>query len=75
MRPTKLEKTSPNFTADEFGKDGDTTLRSLDGIEFQVHSLFLSHASPVLAHMFCSGTPQTVVDMAESSEMLRLMLR
>ncbi|KAG8793144.1 hypothetical protein FRC12_003780 [Ceratobasidium sp. 428] len=75
MHPTKLENPSPNSTADEFGKDGDIILGSLDGIEFKVHSLFLSHASPVIAHMFCSGTSQTAVDMAENSEILRLMLK
>ncbi|KAG8686885.1 hypothetical protein FRC09_013861 [Ceratobasidium sp. 395] len=73
---TKSEETSvDSFVNNEFGTDGDIILRSLDGIEFKVHSLFLSHASPVLGHMFCSGTPQTVVNVAETSEILRLILQ
>ncbi|KAG9094245.1 hypothetical protein FS749_012831 [Ceratobasidium sp. UAMH 11750] len=57
-----------------FSSGGDLTLRSLDGVDFSVHSIVLSIASPVLADMFCIGTQKTTVDVAESSEMLSLML-
>ncbi|KAG9124977.1 hypothetical protein FRC07_009499 [Ceratobasidium sp. 392] len=62
-------------TNEGFRTGGDVTLRSLDGVEFSVHSLFLSVASPVLAHMFCAGKKEAVVDVAETSEMLSFMLK
>ncbi|KAG9124978.1 hypothetical protein FRC07_009500 [Ceratobasidium sp. 392] len=58
----------------EFSSGGDLTLRSLDGVEFSIHSVILSLASPVLAHMFNTGIHQKIIDVAETSEMLAFML-
>ncbi|KAG9088153.1 hypothetical protein FRC07_012649, partial [Ceratobasidium sp. 392] len=58
-----------------FRTGGDVTLRSLDGVEFNVHSVILSLASPVLSHMFYSAKKEATIDVAETSEMLAFMLR
>ncbi|KAG9084465.1 hypothetical protein FRC06_004073 [Ceratobasidium sp. 370] len=58
-----------------FSSGGDVVLRSLDDVEFSVHSVVLSLASPVLEHMFSSATKQAVINFAESSEMLSFMLK
>ncbi|KAG8683663.1 hypothetical protein FRC08_014152, partial [Ceratobasidium sp. 394] len=70
--PTSVESVLAN---DEFRTGGDLILRSLDGLEFSVHTMVLSLASPVLAHMFCSSAREDVVNVAETSDMLSLMLR
>ncbi|KAL5634373.1 hypothetical protein ACGC1H_002439 [Rhizoctonia solani] len=59
-----------------FTHGGDLTLKSIDGIEFHVHSAILSIASPIFEDMFSIGLRQTgqIVTMGESSEMLSLML-
>ncbi|KAG9084467.1 hypothetical protein FRC06_004075, partial [Ceratobasidium sp. 370] len=69
--PPQQQSQTPN---EGFNHGGDLTLRSLDGVDFSVHSIVLSIASPVLADMLCIGTQETTVDVAESSEMLSLML-
>ncbi|KAG8687668.1 hypothetical protein FRC09_013356 [Ceratobasidium sp. 395] len=72
---TPFEGQTQTSCANEgFTSGGDLTLRSVDGIDFSVHSVVLSLASPVLADMFHIGTGQTTVDVAENSEMLGLML-
>ncbi|KAF8692067.1 Broad-Complex, Tramtrack and Bric a brac, partial [Rhizoctonia solani] len=55
---------------------GDLVLRSVDGDEFHVHSAVLSVASPVFEDMFTACSPQSgqLIMMAETSEMLRIML-
>ncbi|QRV78185.1 The BTB (BR-C, ttk and bab)/POZ (Pox virus and Zinc finger) domain [Ceratobasidium sp. AG-Ba] len=50
------------------------TLRSLDGVHFQVHSVVLSIASPILADMFKLSSGKSVVDFAESSDALNFLL-
>ncbi|KAG9124976.1 hypothetical protein FRC07_009498 [Ceratobasidium sp. 392] len=70
--PTSSEDSS---LCDEFRAGGDVTLRSVDGVEFSVHALVLSLASPVLADMFSTAMQQSVVDVAETSEMLAFMLK
>lgn len=57
-----------------FTQGGDLILRSLDGVEFHVHSVILSLASPVLADMFRIGTQNDTVSVAETAEVLALML-
>ncbi|KAL5634372.1 hypothetical protein ACGC1H_002438 [Rhizoctonia solani] len=61
----------------DFFQGGDLVLKSIDGSSFSVHSVILSVASPVFADMFEIGTrgPGEVVELAETSEMLDLMLR
>ncbi|KAG8742048.1 hypothetical protein FRC10_002074 [Ceratobasidium sp. 414] len=58
-----------------FRSGGDVVLCSLDGVEFSAHSVVLSLASPVLAHMFCNAAKQAVINFAESSKMLSFMLK
>ncbi|KAG9124979.1 hypothetical protein FRC07_009501, partial [Ceratobasidium sp. 392] len=58
-----------------FRTGGDITLRSLDGVEFNVHSVVLSLASPVLGHMLEPNQPQPVIHFAETSNMLSFMLK
>ncbi|KAF8596543.1 hypothetical protein BDV93DRAFT_413564, partial [Ceratobasidium sp. AG-I] len=52
----------------------DIVLRSLDEVEFHVHSVILSLASPVLADMFNLSTRRDVVTVGETAEVLALML-
>ncbi|KAH7325317.1 hypothetical protein B0J17DRAFT_633038 [Rhizoctonia solani] len=56
---------------------GDLTLQSIDGINFHVRSALLAVASPVFEDMFLVGLHQSgqIVKMAETSEMLSLMLQ
>lgn len=59
-----------------FTEGGDLTLRSRDNVNFSVHSLFLSVASPVFSHMITvNGTRQDVVQVQEAAETLALMLK
>ncbi|KAG8699096.1 hypothetical protein FRC08_005508 [Ceratobasidium sp. 394] len=60
---------------EDFRRGGDVVLCSLDGVKFCVHSVVLSLASPVLAHMFRDATQQAIIKCAETSEMLSLMLK
>lgn len=57
-----------------FTQGGDLVLRSLDGVEFHVHSVILSLASPVLADMFQIGTQNDIVPVAETAVVLALVL-
>ncbi|KAG9084466.1 hypothetical protein FRC06_004074 [Ceratobasidium sp. 370] len=67
-------ETLGSFTNKDFGSGGDITLRSLDGVDFRVHSVVLSLASPVIADMFHLGAQQAVVNIGETSEMLSFLL-
>lgn len=58
-----------------FTEGGDLTLRSLDGIDFNVYSVVLSLASPVLSDMFAVGSQRDVVTVGETAEVLALMLK
>lgn len=66
-----LEFESPN---EGFTEGGDLVLRTLDKIDFHVHSVILSLASPVLANMIDVGTKRDVVTVGETAEVLALML-
>ncbi|KAG8690461.1 hypothetical protein FRC11_011448 [Ceratobasidium sp. 423] len=61
----------------DFSHGGDLILKSIDGQTFNVHSVILSVASPVFADMFEIGSrnPGETVELAETGEMLDLMLR
>ncbi|KAG8690459.1 hypothetical protein FRC11_011446 [Ceratobasidium sp. 423] len=61
----------------EFSQGGDLILQSIDGSRFSVHSIILSVASPVFANMFevASRGSGEVVELAETGEMIDLMLR
>lgn len=66
--------------------DADIILRSSDGVDFRVHRLFLSKASPIFADMFTLPSPRDaptgdkrkdelpVVEMSENESSLRLLL-
>lgn len=65
--------------------DADVILRSSDGVDFRVHRLFLSKASPVFADMFALGSGTGVagdehkddlriVEMSEDEKSLRTLL-
>ncbi|KAF8596540.1 hypothetical protein BDV93DRAFT_563169 [Ceratobasidium sp. AG-I] len=70
---SSLRKMSPAFN-EGFVAGGDLILRSLDEIDFHVHSIVLSLASPVFSNMFAIGTQRDVVAVGESAEVLALML-
>ncbi|KAI0352401.1 hypothetical protein OH77DRAFT_1409265, partial [Trametes cingulata] len=61
--------------------DADIVLRSSDGIDFYVHRIILSLASPVFATMLALPQPpgahveRPVVDMSEDSQTLDIFLR
>ncbi|KAG8701545.1 hypothetical protein FRC09_005296 [Ceratobasidium sp. 395] len=75
MSNSLKDETRGSSVIKDFGSGGDTILRSLDGIDFRVHSVVLSLASPVLADMFRLGTQQTTVNVAEASDMLDFLLK
>ncbi|KEP48236.1 BTB/POZ domain protein [Rhizoctonia solani 123E] len=58
-----------------FTRGGDLTLRSTDGIQFSVHSILLSLASPVLSELFQNGNKNQVIQFSENAEVLALMLK
>ncbi|CAE6465992.1 unnamed protein product [Rhizoctonia solani] len=58
-----------------FMQGGDLTLRTTDGVDFSVHSLFLSVASPVFSDLIKSGNHEEVVLFSENAELLAIMLR
>ncbi|CAE7229446.1 unnamed protein product [Rhizoctonia solani] len=58
-----------------FTQGGDLTLRSTDGIEFNVHSILLSLASPVFSELLQMGGKNQVIQFSENAEALALMLK
>ncbi|KDN40284.1 hypothetical protein RSAG8_08194, partial [Rhizoctonia solani AG-8 WAC10335] len=60
---------------EDFTEGGDLTLRSTDGIEFSVHSLFLSVASPVFSNLLRTDSKSEVIQFTEKAEVLALMLK
>jgi hypothetical protein len=54
---------------------GDVSLKSSDGVLFIAHSTLLSLASPVFAGMISTATQSDVVELAEDSESVSVMLR
>ncbi|KAG8690460.1 hypothetical protein FRC11_011447 [Ceratobasidium sp. 423] len=60
-----------------FAQGGDLILKCIDGKAFEVHSVILSIASPVFADMLEVGSLSAgaTVELAESSEMVDLMLK
>ncbi|KAI0629327.1 hypothetical protein C8Q77DRAFT_320554 [Trametes polyzona] len=73
----KTEKASEPFDRE----DADLVLRSSNNVDFHVHSLILTLASPVFANMFTfpqppgTDTTRPVVDVVESSTTLDVFLR
>lgn len=59
-----------------FGSDdgGDFTLRSQDSVDFIVHSIILSLASPVFKDLMSMGTGERLVSLSEDARTIRLML-
>lgn len=74
--PTMVSDTKEpeNKFNEGFTEGGDLILRSIDSVDFHVHSVVLSLASPVLANMFGIGTQRDVVTVGETAEVLALML-
>ncbi|KAH7325324.1 hypothetical protein B0J17DRAFT_633043 [Rhizoctonia solani] len=70
-----------NITAEEpalavnegLTQGGDITLRSTDGIDFSVHSLLLSLASPVFSELLRTDRDE-VIEFSEDVEILALVL-
>ncbi|KDN40281.1 hypothetical protein RSAG8_08191, partial [Rhizoctonia solani AG-8 WAC10335] len=60
---------------DGFTQGGDLTLRSTDGVEFSVHSILLSLASPVFSQLIRAWDKQEVIQSPERSEILALILK
>ncbi|CAE6465421.1 unnamed protein product [Rhizoctonia solani] len=58
-----------------FTQGGDLTLRSTDGIEFNVHSVLLSLASPVFSEILQIGNQNQVIQFSENAQVLALMLK
>ncbi|QRW18537.1 The BTB (BR-C, ttk and bab)/POZ (Pox virus and Zinc finger) domain [Rhizoctonia solani] len=58
-----------------FTHGGDLVLRSTDNVDFSVHALFLSVASPVFSDLLKSGSREEVVLFSERAELLALMLK
>src|SRR5258708_12587226 len=68
-----MEETSSSFSF----PDGDVVLRSADGVDFRVHTTFLSIASPFFRDMF--SLPQTsndvqTIEMTEKADVLVAIL-
>ncbi|CAE6424613.1 unnamed protein product [Rhizoctonia solani] len=57
-----------------FRHGGDLTLRSTDNVDFSVHSLFLSVASPVFAELLGTENRDEVIRFSEKAKVLALML-
>ncbi|KAH7325326.1 hypothetical protein B0J17DRAFT_710331 [Rhizoctonia solani] len=55
--------------------EGDLTIRSADGINFKVHSLFLSVASPLFSDLFKAGNNNEIFRFPENAEVLAVMLK
>ncbi|KAF8747625.1 Broad-Complex, Tramtrack and Bric a brac [Rhizoctonia solani] len=68
--PNALPPPSEGFT-----HGGDLVLRSTDNVDFSVHALFLSVASPVFSDLLKSGSREEVVLFSERAELLALMLK
>ncbi|CAE6472109.1 unnamed protein product [Rhizoctonia solani] len=58
-----------------FTQGGDLTLRSTDGVDFNVHSILLSLASPVFSEILQIGNNNQVIQFGENAEVLALMLK
>ena len=54
---------------------GDIILRSIDGVEFLVHSVILGVASSVFEGLLQVGTNRDAVELSENAEILSLVLR
>lgn len=59
---------------DGFTEGGDLIFRSSDGIDFRVHSIVLSLATPAFSDLRSTGTQREVVKLGETSEVVALML-
>ncbi|KAG8710264.1 hypothetical protein FRC11_004694 [Ceratobasidium sp. 423] len=64
----------PSAVSTDFTDGGDLTLRSADGVNFSVHSLFLSAASPVFSHLLKAGNHNGIIRFSGNAEVLALML-
>ncbi|KAG8695150.1 hypothetical protein FRC09_009364 [Ceratobasidium sp. 395] len=53
---------------------GDVWLRSSDGTDFVVHSMFLGFSSKVFSDMLITSTKSDVIELAEDAEAISLML-
>ncbi|KAG8690063.1 hypothetical protein FRC11_014085 [Ceratobasidium sp. 423] len=58
-----------------FTEGGDLTIQSTDGINFSVHSLFLSVASPVFSGLLKATHQNEIVRFSERAELLALVLK
>lgn len=77
--PSSDSELAPN---DGFTEGGDLILRSSDDVDFNVHSILLSLASPVFSDMLTVGTggsagndKKNVITLGETAEMVALMLK
>ncbi|CEL56008.1 hypothetical protein RSOLAG1IB_02022 [Rhizoctonia solani AG-1 IB] len=63
-------------TANEgFTSGGDLTIRSSDGVEFNVHSLMLSLASPIFSDQLSRSNRAEAIQIPETAEILSLVLK
>ncbi|KAL5634367.1 hypothetical protein ACGC1H_002433 [Rhizoctonia solani] len=58
-----------------FTQGGDITLRSTDGVDFSVHSVLLSLASPVFSDLLQTGNNREAIRFSEQAKVLALMLK
>lgn len=64
----------PRIVNEGFIDGGDLILQSTDGIDFSVHSILLSLASPVFSELLKSGNQTETIKFSENAEELALML-
>jgi hypothetical protein len=58
-----------------FTEGGDLTIQSSDGIDFSVHSLFLSEASPIFSELLKPDNRAKLIKFSDDAEVLALTLK
>ncbi|KAG8690062.1 hypothetical protein FRC11_014084 [Ceratobasidium sp. 423] len=64
----------PSAVNEGFTEGGDLAIQSTDGVNFSVHSILLSLASPVFSELLKTGNRDEIIRFSENSEVLALML-
>ncbi|QRW04548.1 The BTB (BR-C, ttk and bab)/POZ (Pox virus and Zinc finger) domain [Ceratobasidium sp. AG-Ba] len=76
MSGLSLDDISGVIDHNDFGSSskGDLILRSVDNVDFWVHTVLIALASPTFADMLPLGKQEPHVNVGETSELLELML-
>ncbi|CAE6465974.1 unnamed protein product [Rhizoctonia solani] len=64
-----------NGVNEGFTGGGDLTIRSTDGVDFSVHSLFLSEASPVFSELLRDENRTKLIQFSDKVDVLALTLK